>query len=119
MRVFRTRVVNPKWLAGIQRHGYRGGVEIAVTVDALFGLAATAGIISDWMFESAADTFAKGEMREFLERTNPWALNAVVERLLEAEQRQLWSAKAETLESLRSVLLATEATIEGHAEEPV
>jgi len=119
LRVFRTRVVNPKWLAGIQRHGYRGGVEIAATVDALFGLAATAGIISDWMFESAADTFAKGEMREFLERTNPWALNAVVERLLEAEQRQLWSAKAETLESLRSVLLATEATIEGHAEEPV
>jgi cobaltochelatase CobN len=71
------------------------------------------------MFESAADTFTKGEMREFLERTNPWALNAVVERLLEAEQRQLWSAKSQTLESLQSVLLATEATLEGHAEEPV
>jgi cobaltochelatase CobN len=119
LRVFRARVINPKWLAGIQRHGYRGGVEIAATVDSLFGFAATAGVISDWMFESAADTFTKGEMREFLERTNPWALNAVVERLLEAEQRQLWSAKAQTLESLRSVLLATEATIEGHAEEPV
>lgn len=119
LRVFRARVVNPKWLAGIQRHGYRGGIEIAATVDSLFGFAATTGVISDWMFESAADTFAKGEMREFLERTNPWALNAVAERLLEAEQRQLWSAKAQTLESLRSVLLATEATIEGHAEEPV
>jgi cobaltochelatase CobN len=119
LRVFRTRVVNPKWLAGIRRHGYRGGVEIAATVDSLFGFAATAGVISDWMFESTADTFTKGEMREFLERTNPWALNAVVERLLEAEQRQLWSAAAQTLESLRSVLLATEATIEGHAEEPV
>jgi cobaltochelatase CobN len=119
LRVFRTRVINPKWLAGIQRHGYRGGVEIAATVDSLFGFAATAGVISDWMFESAADTFTKGEMREFLERTNPWALNAVVERLLEAEQRQLWSAKSQTLESLQSVLLATEATLEGHAEEPV
>ncbi|WP_233610486.1 cobaltochelatase subunit CobN, partial [Corallococcus sp. AB049A] len=111
--VFRTRVINPKWLAGIQRHGYRGGVEIATTVDSLFGFAATAGVISDWMFESAANTFTKGEMREFLERTNPWALNAVVERLLEAQQRQLWAAKAETLDSLRSALLATEATIEG------
>jgi cobaltochelatase CobN len=119
LRVFRTRVVNPKWLAGIRRHGYRGGVEIAATVDSLFGFAATAGVISDWMFESAADAFTKGGMREFLERTNPWALNAVVERLLEAEQRQLWSATEPTLESLRSVLLATEATIEGHAEEPV
>ena len=109
-------MINPKWLAGIQRHGYRGGVEIATTIDSLFGFAATAGVISDWMFESAADNFTTGEMREFLERTNPWALNAVVERLLEAEQRQLWSAKPQTLESLRSVLLATEAAIEGHAE---
>jgi cobaltochelatase CobN len=119
LRVFRTRVVNPKWLAGIQRHGYRGGTEIAATVDSLFGFAATAGVISDWMFEAAAEKYTKGEMREFLERTNPWALNAVVERLLEAEQRQLWTAKPETLESLRSVLLASEATIEGHAREPV
>jgi len=119
LRVFRTRVVNPKWLAGVQRHGYRGGVEIAATVDSLFGFAATAGVISDWMFEATADKFTSGELREFLERTNPWALNAVVERLLEAEQRHLWSAKAQTLESLRSVLLASEATIEGHAEEAV
>ncbi len=119
LRVFRTRVINPKWLAGIQRHGYRGGTEIAATIDSLFGFAATAGVISDWMFESAAGTFAHGEMRAFLERTNPWALNAVVERLLEAEQRQLWSAKAETLEALRSVLLATEASLEGYEEEPL
>jgi len=117
LRVFRTRVINPKWLAGIQRHGYRGGVEIAATVDSLFGFAATAGVISDWMFEAAADKYTQGEMREFLERTNPWALNAVVERLLEAAQRQLWAAKPETLDSLRSVLLASEAMIEEHAEE--
>src|SRR3954468_17855986 len=108
LRVFRTRVVNPKWLVGIQRHGYRGGMELAATVDSLFGFAATTGVISDWMFESAAETFTAGEMREFLERTNPWALNAIVERLLEAEQRKLWSAKAQTLEALRSVLLASE-----------
>ncbi|MBS0420819.1 MAG: cobaltochelatase subunit CobN [Proteobacteria bacterium] len=112
LRVFRARVVNPKWLSGIQRHGYRGGVEIATTVDSLFGFAATAGVITDWMFEAAAESFTKGEMREFLERTNPWALNAIAERLLEAEQRQLWSAKAETLESLRSVLLASEGMLE-------
>ena len=117
LRVFRTRVVNPKWLAGIQRHGYRGGVEIAATVDSLFGFAATAGVISDWMFEAAADKYTQGEIRQFLERTNPWALNAVVERLLEAAQRQLWAAKPETLDSLRSVLLSSEAMMEEHAEE--
>ncbi len=115
LRVFRARVVNPKWLSGIQRHGYRGGVEIATTVDSLFGFAATAGVITDWMFEAAAESFTKGEMREFLERTNPWALNAIAERLLEAEQRQLWTASAETLESLRSVLLASEGVLEEQA----
>jgi cobaltochelatase CobN len=117
LRVFRSRVVNPKWLAGIQRHGYRGGVEMATTVDSLFGFAATAGVVADWMFESVAEKFAMGTGREFLERTNPWALNAIAERLLESEQRQLWSAKTETLESLRSVLIASEAAIEGHADE--
>ncbi|HWM70018.1 MAG TPA: cobaltochelatase subunit CobN [Steroidobacteraceae bacterium] len=115
LRVFRSRVVNPKWLAGIQRHGYRGGVEMATTVDSLFGFAATAGIVTDWMFEAAAEKFAMGAGREFLERANPWALNAIAERLLEAEQRQLWNAKPETVESLRSVLIASEAVIEGHA----
>ena len=117
LRVFRSRVINPKWLAGIQRHGYRGGVEMATTVDSLFGFAATAGVVADWMFESVAEKFAMGAGREFLERTNPWALNAITERLLEAEQRQLWSAETGTLESLRSVLIASEASIEGHAEE--
>jgi cobaltochelatase CobN len=114
LRVFRSRVVNPKWLAGIQRHGYRGGLEMATTVDSLFGFAATTGIVTDWMFEAVAEKFAMGVGREFLERSNPWALNAIAERLLEAEQRQLWSARTETLEALRSVLLASEAVIEEH-----
>jgi cobaltochelatase CobN len=116
LRVLRSRVVNPKWLAGIQRHGYRGGLEMAATVDSLFGFAATAGIVTDWMFETVAENYAMGPAREFLERSNPWALNAIAERLLEAEQRHLWTAKDETLEALRSVLLTSEAAIEEHAE---
>ncbi|MFL6600070.1 MAG: cobaltochelatase subunit CobN [Steroidobacteraceae bacterium] len=116
LRVFRSRVINPKWLAGIQRHGYRGGLEMAATVDALFGFAATAAVVTDWMFESVAENYAMGASREFLERSNPWALNAIAERLLEAEQRKLWAAKAVTLEALRSVLLTSEAAIEEHAE---
>ena len=116
LRVFRSRVMNPKWLAGAQRHGYRGGLEMAGTVDCLFGFAATAGIVTDWMFEGIAREFAMGAGREFLERSNPWALNAIAERLLEAEQRQLWSAKTQTLDALRSVLLMSEAVIEEHAQ---
>jgi cobaltochelatase CobN len=87
---------------------------MATTVDSLFGFAATADIVTDWMFEAVAEKFAMGVGREFLERSNPWALNAIAERLLEAEQRQLWSANPETLDALRSVLLASEAVIEDH-----
>jgi cobaltochelatase CobN len=112
LRVFRSRVVNPKWLAGVQRHGYQGGLEMASTVDSLFGFAATADIVADWMFEAVAEKFAMGAGRDFLERSNPWALNAIAERLLEAEQRQLWNARTETLEALQSALLASEAVIE-------
>jgi len=92
LRVYRSRVVNPKWLEAMRRHGYRGGLEMAATVDAMFGFAATAGVVTDWMFEGIAANFADGPSRAFLEKTNPWALNAIVERLVEAQQRQLWSA---------------------------
>jgi cobaltochelatase CobN len=112
LRVFRSRVVNPKWLAGVQRHGYRGGLEMAATVDAVFGFAATADVVTDWMFEAIAENFAAGTARDFLERSNPWALNAIAERLLEAEQRQMWAAKTQTVEALRSVLLSSESMIE-------
>jgi cobaltochelatase CobN len=115
LRVYRSRVVNPKWLSAIQRHGYRGGLEMAATMDALFGFSATAGIVTDWMFEGIAESFAGGEGQRFLQRDNPWALNAIVERLLEAEQRQLWVPKPDTLKRLRAALLASEATIEDAA----
>ncbi|HEY4366647.1 MAG TPA: cobaltochelatase subunit CobN [Steroidobacteraceae bacterium] len=117
LRVYRSRVVNPKWLSAIQHHGYRGGMEMAATVDCLFGFAATTGIVTDWMFEGVAEHFAAGEARQFLQRSNPWALNAIAERLLEAEQRQLWNAQEQTLAALRETLLESEANIEGRVED--
>jgi cobaltochelatase CobN len=116
LRVYRSRVVNPKWLDAMQRHGYRGGLEMAATVDSLFGFSATAGIVTDWMFEGIAETYADGDAQRFLQRDNPWALNVIVERLLEAEQRGLWTPKPQTLERLRALLLESEAGIEEVAE---
>jgi cobaltochelatase CobN len=113
LRVYRSRVTNPKWLAAMQRHGYRGGLELASTVDCLFGYAATTGIVTDWMFEGVATSFAGEGMRRFLERRNPWALNAIAERLLEAEQRGLWKPRPQTSAAVRAVLLQSEAALEG------
>ena len=70
------------------------------------------------MYEGLAEHYALSqEMREFLNAANPWALNAIAERLLEAAQRELWEKPApETLEALRGVLLDTEALLEAQGE---
>ncbi len=120
LRVYRSRVVNPKWLAGIRRHGYKGGLEMAATVDYLFGYDATAQVAPDFVYEGLAQTYAlDAENRAFLEGANPWALNAIAGRLLEAADRQLWDAPdPATLEALRGVLLDSEALLEARGEQP-
>jgi cobaltochelatase CobN len=118
LRVFRTRVTNPKWLESITRHGYKGGLELAATVDYLFGYDATAGVAEDWMYEQVAQAYALDPaMREFFGRSNPWALHAVAERLLEAAQRGLWAEPtAETLARLQDTLLHSEEMLETRGE---
>ncbi len=106
LRVFRTRVINPKWLESITRHGYKGGLELAATVDYLFGYDATAGVAEAWMYEQVARAYALDPaMQEFFAQSNPWALHAVAERLLEAAQRGMWDEPdPETLDALRNVV---------------
>ena len=115
LRVYRTRMVNPKWLESIQRHGYKGALEMAATVDYLFGYDATANVISDFMYEQVAQDYALDETtQQFFERSNPWALQAISERLLEAAQRGMWAEPdPQTLDQLRQTLLKTDAMLEG------
>ncbi|MFN8076217.1 MAG: cobaltochelatase subunit CobN [Kineosporiaceae bacterium] len=116
-RVFRARVVNPKWVAAMQRHGYKGAFELAATVDYLFGYDATAGVVDDWMYEQLAASYvADPQVREFLDRSNPWALRGIAERLLEAAERGLWEhPRPDTLEQLTAALLETEGDLEDRA----
>jgi len=114
-RVFRSRVVNPKWIESILRHGYRGAFELAATVDYLFGYDATAHVVEPWMYEKVAEAYVLDErVRRVLEEKNPWALRGMVERLLEATQRGLWESPPQDLvEQLRHVYLDNEAGLEG------
>jgi cobaltochelatase CobN len=113
-RVFRARVVNPRWIAAMRRHGYKGAFELAATVDYLFGYDATAGVVDDWMYERLAEAYLfDPETREFLERSNPWALRGIAERLLEAADRGLWAKPDQsTVDRLRRVYLESEADLE-------
>jgi len=118
LRVYRSRVVNPKWIESIKKHGYKGGLELAATVDYIFGFDATAQIAPDFVYEGLAENYALSpEMKEFLKQSNPWALNAIAERLLEAADRQLWeNPNPETLEALRTVVLESETILEERGE---
>ncbi|MFE6761761.1 cobaltochelatase subunit CobN [Streptomyces sp. NPDC057689] len=114
-RVFRARVVNPKWIEAMRRHGYKGAFELAATVDYLFGYDATTGVVADWMYDKLTETYVLDPTnRAFLEQANPWALHGIAERLLEAESRGMW-AKPDpaVLEALRQVFLETEGNLEG------
>ena len=113
-RVFRARVVNPRWVDAMKRHGYKGAFELAATVDYLFGYDATAGVVEDWMYDKLTQAYVLDEsMREFFARSNPWALHGIAERLLEAAERKLWDAPdPATLAALRQVYLETEGDLE-------
>jgi cobaltochelatase CobN len=114
MRVFRTRVVNPKWLRAMMRHGYKGGLEMAATVDYLFGYDATADILEDWMYTELAERYAlDAESQAFLRRSNPWALREIVQRLLEAIARGMWQAD----EGMRQRLLDLLTDLSGDLED--
>jgi cobaltochelatase CobN len=113
-RVYRSRVVNPKWIAGVMRHGYKGAFEMAATVDYLFAYDATARCVEDYMYQGVAEAYLfDAQVQAFIQEKNPWALRDMAERLLEANQRGLWeSVDQETLEKLREIVNYAEGIIE-------
>ncbi|PRW62584.1 cobaltochelatase subunit CobN [Actinopolyspora mortivallis] len=113
-RVFRSRVVNPRWVSAMREHGYKGAFELAATVDYLFGYDATTEVVGDWMYEKLAETYVfDEENQKFLTESNPWALHGIVERLLEAADRDMWAEPdPETIQRLREIYLQVEGDLE-------
>jgi cobaltochelatase CobN len=113
-RVFRARVVNPRWIGAMQRHGYKGAFELAATVDYLFGFDATAGVVHDWMYDTLAKEYVLDETnQEFMRKSNPWALRGIVEKLHEAADRGLWEEPdPEVVAAMQQVYLELEGDLE-------
>ena len=96
-------------------------MELNATVDYLFGYDATTGVVEDWMYDQVTQAYALDPtMRAFLQRSNPWALQAIGERLVEAAERGLWAEPdPATFAALKQTLLATETALEARADRPV
>lgn len=114
-KVYRSRVVNPKWIAGVMRHGYKGAFEMAATLDYLFAYDATTHCVEDFMYQGIAEAYLLDEsVQAFIQKHNPWALQDMAERLLEAKHRGLWeNASQETLDRLRAIAHFAEGEVEG------
>jgi cobaltochelatase CobN len=117
-KVYRSRVINPKWIAGVMRHGYKGAFEIAATVDYLFAYDATANCVEDYMYEGVANAYIFDEkVQDFIQQKNPWALRDMAERLLEAKERGLWqNAPDSMISGLRNMVLEAEGIIESKSD---
>lgn len=113
-RVIRSRVVNPKWVDGVKRHGYKGAFEMAATVDYLFGFDATARVVGDHQYAMVADAYVlDAATRDFVSEHNPRALHDMLSRLLEAMQRGLWQQPGDYKNQLENLLLDHEQQMEG------
>lgn len=110
LKVFRSRVINPKWIEGVKRHGYKGGFEMTATLDYLFAYDATTGLVEDFMYENIAQSYLiNDENQAFLENVNPWALRDMSERLLEAIKRGMWqNPDPQIKQKLEAIYLAAE-----------
>ena len=112
-KVYRSRVINPKWIAGVMRHGYKGAFEMAATVDYLFAYDATAKCVEDYMYQGVAEAYLfDASVQEFIQQKNPWAMRDMAERLLEAHQRGMWEVDSQMVDKLRSLVHQAEGIIE-------
>jgi cobaltochelatase CobN len=113
-KVLRSRLLNPRWIDAMRRHGYKGGFEMAASLDYLFAYDASTGRVPDWSYGAISDRWlGDATVLGFLEQCNPWALRDMAERLLEAHHRGLWDGASEhQLTHLRQLVLESEARIE-------
>ncbi len=115
-RVVRARAVNPKWLRGVMRHGYKGAFEIAATVDYLFAFAATTDAVRDHHFDALFEAYVDdATVRDFIAEANPAALREIASRFIEAQERGLWKPRANHAYDLLAQLHA-EDTGEGRRD---
>jgi cobaltochelatase CobN len=90
-RVVRSRVVNPKWIDGVKRHGYKGAFEIIATVDYMFAFAATTGAVKTHHFDLAFEAYVEDEAtRNFIRANNRFGYDELIAKFNEARRRGYW-----------------------------
>jgi len=93
--VMRSRVVNPKWIDGVKRHGYKGAFEIIATVDYMFAFAATTGAVKTHHFDLAFEAFVEdAATRDFIRANNRFGYDELIAKFNEARERAYWRPRS-------------------------
>ena len=117
-RQFRSEPMNPIFIEGMMKHGYKGAADMASYVQHTYEWDATSDMIQDWMYDAYTDEYVMNQdVQDWMRQVNPWALGAICTTLLEAEQRGLWKTSAERIEGLRDVAMSLEEDLEGYYDE--
>jgi cobaltochelatase CobN len=97
-RVVRARAANPQWAEGMMHHGYRGGAEIAATLDHMAAFAHLAQVVPPHLFDLYHDaTLGRDEVRAFLQRENPAALAAMEDLFRRLRDAGLWQTRRNSI----------------------
>ncbi len=116
-RVVRTKLLNPKWIEGMKSHGYKGAGDISKRIGRVYGWQATSREVDNWIFDEIARTYLMDEEnRDFFEKNNPYALEEIARRLIEAAQRGLWKPAEDVAEKLKELYVEIEGWIEEKME---
>ena len=111
--IFRSKILNPKWVNGLKQHGFKGAGEISEMFEYVFAWDATSDMIEPWMYESLAENYIfDKETREWIEDANPFAMREMIQRLFEAIERGMWEPDEETRERLSKLFLDNEELLE-------
>lgn len=112
-RVFRMETINPRFIQGMMKHGYKGAADLSSRVSISFQWDATSKVMENWMYEKLAENYALDvTVQDWMKEVNPWALQRITETLLEAEKRGLWQAADETIDQLQALYLDIEGELE-------
>jgi len=115
-RIVRAKLLNPIWINGMKKHGYRGANEFSRKILHLYGWSATTKLVENWVFNEIAETYIiNEEMRRWFKENNVWAAEEIARRLVEAAERGLWRPSEEMLEQVKDAY----ADIEGVLEENI
>lgn len=117
-RLYRSEVLNPKFIEGMKKHGYKGAADLSSVVSHSCEWSATSNVIDDWMYDELANKYAlDSAMQDWMKEVNPWALKRIADKLLESASRGLWQADADTIKALQRLYLSVEGDLEERSDE--